>query len=180
MYWTKRNSEYIISNQWVRLRKDHVILPDNKEIDDFYVIERPNLVHVIAITVDNEFILERQYRYAIDKNCYEICAGLVEPGETPLAAAKRELMEETGYSGGTWIPYGEYAIDPSNMTDVSYAFVARGVTKKGEQKLDTTEQLSVEIVSYEMLMQLIESGSIISGLMLAPLWRFIAENNKIK
>lgn len=179
MSWKKNNSEFIISNKWVRLRKDHVTLPNNTEIDDFYVIERPDLVHVIAITEDNQFILERQYRYAIDKNCYEICAGLVEPGETPIAAAKRELMEETGYSGGIWIPYGEYAIDPSNMTDVSYAFVARGVTKKVEQKLDKTEQLSVEIVSYEELVQLIESGSIISGLMLAPLWRFIAENKTV-
>lgn len=177
MSWLKKKSDYIISNKWVRLRKDHVMLPDNTEIDDFYVIERPNLVHVIAITIDNQFILEKQYRYAIDMDCYELCAGIIEPNETPLEAAKRELLEETGYSGGEWTPYGEYAIDPSNMTDISYAFVAKGVKKVREQKLDSTESLEVELVSREKLVKLIRSNQIISGLMLAPLWRFIANYN---
>lgn len=177
MSWIKRKSDYIISNKWVRLRKDYVILPDNTEIDDFYVIERPCLVHVIAITTDNQFILERQYRYAINKDCYEICAGIIEPGETPLEAAKRELLEETGYAGDDWEPFGEYAIDPSNMTDISYAFVAKGVKKVREQKLDKTESLEVELVPREKLVELIRSNKIISGLMLAPLWRYIATNN---
>lgn len=176
MFWQKHNSEYLISNKWVRLRKDHVILPNKREIEDFYVIERPNLVHVIAITSDNQYILEKQYRYAINRECYEICAGLIEQGETPLEAAKRELLEETGYAGGNWIPYGEYAIDPSNMTDISYAFIAKGVCKIRKQNLDPTELISVETVSSNELFNLLQSGKIVSGLMAAPLWRYFAEN----
>ena len=177
MSWKLLGKDYLIKNRWIKVRKDHVLQPSGVEIDDFYVIERPNLVHVIAITSDNQFILERQFRDAINKDCYEICAGIIEPDEKPIEAAKRELLEETGYSGGEWMPFGEYAIDPSNMTDISYAFVAKGVVKVKEQTLEPTESLIVELVNKDKLVKLMQSDKIVSGLMLAPLLRYISVSN---
>lgn len=176
MEWKTIKKDYLISNKWVKLRKDHVVLPSGKEIDDFYVIERPNLIHVIAITKDGKFILEKQYRYTAHQECYEICAGMIEDGETPIEAAKRELLEETGYAGGEWREYGKMAIDPSNMTDISYAFVATGVEKISEQHLDETENIQIEMLSKDEVKKLMTEGKIISGLMLAPLWRYFSEN----
>lgn len=176
MDWKTLKSEYLISNKWVKLRKDQVVLPSGKEIDDFFVIERPNLIHVIAITKEGLFVLEKQYRYAIHQECYEICAGMIEEGETPLEAAQRELLEETGYSGGTWKELGKMSIDPSNMTDISYSFVAFGVEKVTEQRLDETEVIDVQLFTKDEVLKLMLEEKIISGLMLAPLWKYFSNN----
>ena len=129
MSWRQLDEEYVIRNEWLSVRKDHVVLPTGIEIEDFYVIERPKHVHVIAITTDGKFVFERQYRYAIDRACLEICAGKIEPDENPLEVAKRELLEETGYSGGEWILMNELAVDSSNMTEISYSFLANYVER---------------------------------------------------
>lgn len=178
MGWKRLDTEYAIHNKWISVRKDHVQLPSGVEIDDFYVIERPKLVHVIAITKEDKFIFEKQYRYAINRDCLEICAGIVEPNETPLEAAKRELLEETGYSGGDWKLLSEQAVDPSNMTEVSYAFLAKDVAKVSEQHLEITEQLNIVLLSEKNVKQALHRGDIVSSLMAAPLWQYLSTINK--
>lgn len=89
MAWKQLGKEYLIKNSWITVRKDHVLQPSGVEIDDFYVIERPKMIHVIAITEKGFYVFEKQYCYAINRECLEVCAGLVEPKETPLQAAER-------------------------------------------------------------------------------------------
>lgn len=177
MGWKQLNKEYLIHNKWISVRKDHVLLPSGVEIDDFYVIERPKLVHVIAVTQDGQLVFERQYRYAINRTCLEICAGIIEPNETPLEAAKRELLEETGYAGGEWTLLGEYAVDPSNMTEISYSFLAKDVIKVSGQKLDQTEELETLLLSKKEVIDALKRGDIVSSLIAAPLWQYIYHQN---
>ena len=100
--WDIINSEYLFRRPWLTVRHDQVRLPDGRINPEFYVLEYPDWVNVIAITEDGMFVLERQYRHGLGKTCYEIPAGVIENGETPLEAAKRELQEETGYGEGEW------------------------------------------------------------------------------
>ena len=101
--WTTLKSDIIVSRPpWLRVRHDTVQLPDGRINPEFYVLEYPDWVNVIAITEDGLFVMEKQYRYGIDRTCYEIPAGVMESGETPEEAARRELEEETGYTGGEW------------------------------------------------------------------------------
>lgn len=178
MGWKQIDKEYVIHNKWISVRKDHVLLPSGVEIDDFYVIERPKLVHVIAITKEGDFVFEKQYRYAINRTCLEICAGIVEPNETPLEAAQRELFEETGYAGGEWRLLSEYAVDPSNMTEISYSFLARDVVKISGQQLDKTENLETLLLNKEEVKEALIKGEIVSSLMAAPLWHYFHEYEK--
>ena len=173
MGWKQLGKEYVIKNKWVTIRKDHVLLPSGVEIGDFYVIERPRMIHVIAITENGKFVFEKQYRYAINRECLEICAGLVEPNETPLQAAQRELLEETGYAEGKWQLLNEHAVDPSNMTEISYSFLALGVTKVSEQHLEKTEVIETVLLSEEEVKQALFRGDIVSSLMAAPLWQYL-------
>ncbi len=178
MGWKQIDKEYVIHNKWISVRKDHVLLPSGVEIEDFYVIERPKLVHVIAITKEGDFVFEKQYRYAINRTCLEICAGIVEPNETPLEAAQRELFEETGYAGGEWRLLSEYAVDPSNMTEISYSFLARDVVKISGQQLDKTENLETLLLNKEEVKEALIKGEIVSSLMAAPLWHYFHEYEK--
>lgn len=177
MAWKQLGKEYLIKNRWITVRKDHVLQPSGIEIDDFYVIERPKRVHVVAITKEGQYIFEKQYRYAINRDCLEICAGIVEPNETPLQAAQRELLEETGYAGGQWQQLSVHAVDTSNMTEVSYSFLAKDVIKVSEQHLERTESLELLLLTEEEAKQALCRGDIISSLMATPLWQFFYSKN---
>ena len=88
---------------WLTARKDHVLLPTGAENKEYYVLEYPDWINVLAITRDGKFLMERQYRHGLGMTCYEICAGVCEKGESPLESARRELYEETGFGGGEWL-----------------------------------------------------------------------------
>ena len=179
MAWKQIDKEYVLKNKWITVRKDQVLLPSGIRINDFYVIERPKLVHVIAITKEGKFVFEKQYRYAINRTCLEICAGMVEANETPIDAAKRELMEETGYSTDDWTLLGEYAVDPSNMTELSYSFLAKNVDKVSDPLLEKTEDIDTVLLSEKEVLDALQSGDILSSLMAAPLWQYFHLKNKI-
>lgn len=174
--WLILKSFYLLKTRWLTVRKDHVKMPSGTEIEDYYVLEYPDWINVIAITDDNKFLIERQYRHGTQSIDYELCAGTIEAGEQPLEAAKRELLEETGYAGGEWELFCVSTPNPSAMTNTNYSFLARGVKYTGARHLEKTEDIEIHLVSYDELKILVKNGDIKQGQMLAPLWKFIAEN----
>ena len=100
--WKVLDREYIIRRPWLTARRDKVELPDGRINEEYYVLEYPDWVNVIALTPEGMMVMVRQYRYALQIISTEVCAGVIEKGESPLQAAKRELREETGYTGGEW------------------------------------------------------------------------------
>ena len=117
-------------------RLDKVMLPDGRVNPEYWVLEFPDWVNVIAITATGEMVMVRQYRHALGITEYELCAGVMEEGETPLQAARRELLEETGFGGGEWTEYMTICANPSNHTNLAHTFLAVGVERVGEQHLD--------------------------------------------
>ena len=98
--WEIISSEYLIQRPWLTARRDAVRLPNDTVCEEYYVLEYPDWINVIAETVNGQILIERQYRHGHQSVNFEICAGVIESGETPLQAAQRELYEETGYTGG--------------------------------------------------------------------------------
>lgn len=96
--------------------------------------------------------------------------------ETPLAADWRELLEETVYSGGEWELNCISTPTPSAMTNVNYTFLAKGVVYTGARPLEETEDIDILLLNYDELKSMVQDGRIREGLMLAPLWKYIAEN----
>ena len=173
--WKSLYSEYIIKRPWLTARRDKIELPDGRIIPEFYVLEYPEWVNVIAITTDGKFVMERQYRYAADSTNYEIPCGVMEQGETPLEAAMRELKEETGYGGGQWRELMCISANPTSMANMTHCFVATGVEKVSDQHLDATEELEVHLLSRDEVLTLLQNNEIIQSLMIAPLLRFFME-----
>ena len=173
--WETISSEYLFRRPWLTVRHDKVRLPDGRINPEFYVLEYPDWVNIIAITENGEFVMERQYRHGLDKTCYEIAAGVVENGETPLEAARRELEEETGYGGGDWKELMLISGNPSTTNNLTHCFLAEGVRKVSAQHLDSTEDLSVCLLSLDQVRQLLVSDKIRQALMAAPLWKYFAE-----
>jgi len=171
--WAILKSEYIIKRPWLTARRDEVELPDGRIIPEYYVLEYPDWVNVIAITRDGYFVMERQYRHAAGRTNFELPCGVMESGETPLEAARRELQEETGYGNGEWKELMTLSPNPSTMTNMTHCFLATNVEKICNQKLDATEDLSVHLLSREEVVDLLKRNDMIQSLMVAPLLKYL-------
>ena len=151
-----------------------MLLPTGVIIDEYYVLEYPDWVNTIAITKDGKFVFVRQYRYAIGKTVNELCAGVVEKGEDPMDAAKRELMEETGFGGGNWQEWMTISANPSTHTNLTHCYLATDVEPLGKQHLDQGEDLEPRMFSREEVLDMLQKGEIWQALMAAPLWKYFA------
>lgn len=170
--WKTLRSEYLIRRPWMTARQDKVELPDGRINDHYYVLEYPDWVNTIAITKDGLYIVEQQWRHAEGCVSTEICAGVIEPGETPLEAARRELQEETGFGGGTWTELLTCSPNSSTMNNHCHSFLAEGVEQISGQHLDRNEDISVMFLERQELFRLLQEGQIHQAMMQAPLWKY--------
>ncbi|MBD5197541.1 MAG: NUDIX hydrolase [Bacteroidales bacterium] len=177
--WTVLSSKYLWRRPWLTVRLEHVRLANGREAPEYYVLEYPDWVNVIAITKDGEMVMIRQYRHGIGRSDYELCAGVIEQGENPEEAARRELLEETGFGGGEWTQFARLAPNPSSQTNWAYSYLAVGVEKIDTQHLDGAEDLSVHLMSKSQVLQLLRDGEIIQALMVAPLWKYFATSGML-
>ena len=174
--WTTLESRYLIQRPWLTARVDKVQLPDGRINPEHYVLEYPEWVNVIAITRDGLFVMVRQYRHAMDIVLDELCAGVMEEGETPLHAAQRELLEETGYGGGEWREIMTVGQNPSICNNITHCFLAEGVEPVGGQQLDAGEDIAVLLLTRAQVETMLRENRQLQALMAAPLWRYLAEH----
>lgn len=174
MEWKTLETKYLFKRNWLTAKVEKVELPDGRIYDEYYTLEYPTWINVIAITKDGKMILERQWRHGLKVVSTEIPAGVVEKGENPMDAAKRELQEETGYGGGTWTQFLVTAPNPSAMNNLCYTYLAEGVELVSDTHLDATEDLEVFFRDKDEVYEMLRSGQFCQALMLAPLWKFFA------
>lgn len=172
--WKTIEEEYLIKRHWLTAKVEKVQLPDGRIYDEYYTLEYPDWINVIAINKDGKMILERQWRHAQRVVSTEIPAGVIEKDEEPLAAAKRELQEETGFGGGTWSEFMVLSPNPGSMNNHSHTFLAEGVEKISDTHLDETEDIEVFLCSQEEVYKMLCDGKFCQALMVAPLWKYFS------
>ena len=178
--WTVLSSEYLIRRPWLTARRDHVRLPNGSEIPEYYVLEYPDWVNVIAITREGTFVLIRQYRHGLGETRYEICAGVCEAGEEPIDAARRELSEETGYGNGRWSKLMTISGNPGTTTNLTHCFLALDVEPVAPRHPEATEDMTVHLLTETEVRALLEGDEIRQSLMAAPLWKYFYEKGRKK
>ena len=174
--WRVVRSEYLARKPWFTVRHESIELPDGRTIPDYYVFEYPDWVNVTAIDREGRFVMIDQYRHGLGETSYEIPAGVAEPSdETMLAAAQRELLEETGYGGGQWRLLTTLCANPATQNNLTHCFLATDVERLGAQRPDPTEDIRVHLLSRDEVLELLRTDRIRQALMAAPLWRWFAE-----
>jgi ADP-ribose diphosphatase len=139
--WTTRSRRTLLDlSPWLAVESHVVELPDGRVIDDWPWVESRTFVNVVALTDDGSFLLFRQTKYAVQGTALGPVGGYVEPGEAPLDAARRELLEETGYEAREWTSLGSYVVDGNRGCGVGHLYLARGARRVAEPVADDLEE----------------------------------------
>jgi ADP-ribose pyrophosphatase len=177
--WKILSSEYLHREEWLTVRRDEIRLANGHTIPKYFVLEYPDWINTIAITKEGKFVFVNQYRHGIGKDSFELCAGVCEDKDSdPLESAKRELLEETGYGGGTWQKWMVFAPNPATSNNWVHCFIAIDVEKEKAPSPEPSEELSVHLCSYSEVKEMMMNGEIIQATHLTPLWKYIALNGK--
>ena len=170
--WDLVKSERITSNRVFSTRKDAAVSPVTGEQHDFFVIEAPDWVNIVALTGegDRDVVLIRQYRHGIRSETVEIPGGMIDPGETPLEAARRELLEETGYASDEWVDLGAVVPNPAIQNNRCPTFLARSAKKIEEPRFDTTEDIATYTAPLSDVPGLIGTGKITHSLVICAFY----------
>src|ERR1700744_5897724 len=132
--WKKLSAHYIHKGPWATLRTDKCEMPNGHIVQDYYVLEYSNWVNAVAITEDNKVLMVHQYRHAAEIISLEIPGGVIDDGETPEQALRRELLEETGYQFDNFELLCIVSPNPSTGNNQAYSYLAKGGKKVQGQK----------------------------------------------
>jgi len=162
--WKKLESRLLQDARIFRLREDVCVSPRTGRASPFYVLELPDWINVVAIDTEGDVLFVRQFRHGAGAVTLEIPGGMVDPGETPLEAAVRELREETGYVARRWIDLGFIEPNPALQTNRCWTFLAQGCTCAGPAQLDEREDIELVKRPLEQVGRLLADGSITHAL----------------
>ncbi len=167
--WQVLGKRNIYTSPWINLDLWTVRLPDGSIIPDHHVLDYPGeAVGVIPIGADGRVLLIDHYRFMTDTRDWEVPSGGIEPGETVLAGAARELLEETGYTAADWTVLGKYHPSNGSSNQVFHVTIARDLTRRSEP-LDQNETLGLRWFTVAEVRALIARNELFDGLSLTSL-----------
>lgn len=168
--WKVISSEIALRANIFRYLKIKSQSPNTNAVGDFDVIQCFNWVNVVAITKNKEIVLVKQYRHGIQEVTLEIPGGAVHPEEDFLAAAQRELAEETGHTSLKWQKIGQVSANPAFMNNYCETYLALDSESTCSQKLDDFEEIIVELYPLKELREMIKAGKIHHSLVVAAIY----------
>ncbi|MFL7870790.1 MAG: NUDIX hydrolase [Anaerolineales bacterium] len=157
---TKARKIVLDKRPWLTVENHTVELPDGQLIPNWPWIITPDYINVVAVTEDEHFLCFRQVKYGVEGTTLGIVGGYINEGEAPLAAAQRELLEETGYKAPDWLSLGSYIVDPNRGFASGHLFLARQARYVTPRNADDLEEQELLLLTREEIESALEKGEI--------------------
>ncbi len=164
MGWTDEGDRPLLSCRVFTVRARTLRSSRTGQAHEFFVLDCADWVNVIAITEKDELVLVRQHRAGTGLPSLEVPGGMVDPGESPIDAARRELLEETGHAPSELVPIGTIHPNPALQANVTHTFLATGCRRVAELKLDSTEEVEVVFEPVSRVDEMLRRGEITHAL----------------
>ena len=146
---------------WMDVGEERVALPDGREVDGFLWVRTRDFVAMVVVTARDDVILVRSYKHGTRTVSLAVPAGYIEDDEEPLAAAKRELMEETGYTSDEWASLGRYVVDGNYGVATEHIFLALGARKVAKPASGDLEEMEIVVVPFAELSEYVRRGEVV-------------------
>ena len=157
---TLQSKDVFVASPWIRVATQKIRLPNGRVVEDYHQIELGDFAIVYAKATDGRIIVERQYKHGIGRVTLVLPAGMIEPGEPPLKAAQRELLEETGYSAETWTFLGKFAVNGNYGCGNAHIFMAQGAHPVAEPQSGDLEDIEIILMKPSELVESIKDGNV--------------------
>ncbi len=174
--WELIKTKKIHQNEMITLYEDTLNLGGEKKI--YTRGTRPDYCTIVPFISDTKILVIESYRHLVDSTEVEVPSGYINDNEGPISAAKRELLEETGFTANKIIPLGKYTLDYSMFHQYGYVFVGYGLKKIQKQNLERMEKIKVKIQSIEKIKNLLEHGKILNAASLVALYKALYFHEK--
>lgn len=145
-------------NKFLTVESHTVKLPDGRVIPDWAWIIIPSAVIILAMNSENQFLCFRQTKYAVDGIALAPVGGMLEPDEMPLDAAKRELLEETGYEAAEWVNLGSHILDPNRGIATMHLFLALDAKQVAQPNSDDLEDQELLLLDHSDIENALKAG----------------------
>lgn len=157
--WTVVGSRDLLdASPWLKVRAETVELPDGRRVENYYQVEQPDYAQMFVETEDGRVLMLRSYKHGARRVGLTFPAGGIAPGEDPLAAARRELLEETGYVSDDWTALGGFVVQANQRGNVCHMFHARNARKVAEPDSGDLEEMRIERLSRAELIEAAARG----------------------
>lgn len=145
---------------WIQVFRHTLQLPDGRKVDDYHSIDLGIHVCICAFTQEGRILMLRHYRHGCGGVCLGLPAGAIHPGEPPLQAAQRELLEETGYAAPSWTLLGCFREHGNYGCGDAHLFRADGAVPVGEPDSGDLEEMELELMTASEVAQALRAGQI--------------------
>ncbi len=156
--WKVLSETPVITDHWLGVSAVRTELPNGMVLDPYYVVHEKEWAHICAFDEAGRVVLVRQYRYPAMIASLELPGGIIDAGEDALEAARRELLEETGYASDDWEAVGTMYPNPARQANRLHVFVARNARRVAGQALDASEEIEVCVETVDAILARISAG----------------------
>lgn len=173
--WIVKNNKTVVDRKWLKVEEQHIVLPHGGEIAEFHLVKSPDWASALALTDAGQIVLVDQYRHGAGRVSRELPAGVLDPGESPEEAARRELEEETGFVADHWEHLLTINTEPARHTNRAHFYFAKGARRVSAQRVDPSEFIDVVLLDTKDILAAIADGTILHGVHVGAIMLAVAK-----